>query len=324
MTRAATTHRTTQPLLLLVALVGALLAVPAAPAGADTCDGVWVVVDASELGGGTRTRCAAGDPGSGLQALEMAGFSYTFVPRHPGMVCTIDGRPDPCNGAPSDAHWSYWTASPGGDWQYSSKGAGNRDPAPGTVDGWSFGDGDPPGTPPPADTGGDEPRDDAGGGTSDGDDADDATSSGSGSSGGSSAASSGSSKDSSSGAGGSTSGSGDDGGSEDGDGTASTGPDQGPADATPAETPTSEPAEPSETETPAPTASATTDEETEDLDDAASPTEASTVDVASVDDTGRSAGNGLLGLVAGGALVAAVAGAAVLRARRRPDAGSAS
>lgn len=311
---------TRQSTLLLVALVGALLATPAAPAEADTCDGVWVVVDASELGGGTQTRCAAGDPGSGLQALEMAGFSYTFVPRIPGMVCTIDGRPDPCNGAPSDAHWSYWTASPGGDWQYSSKGAGNRDPAPGTVDGWSFGAGDPPGTPPPADTGGDEPTD---GGTSDGGDADDTTSSGSGGSGGSSTTSS----DSSGGGSGSTPASRNDGGSGEDEAAPVAGSDEDPADTTPTEPGTPEPSATPDTgtETPAPTASATTDEETEeDLDDAASPTEASTVDVVSVDEASGSAGNGLLGLVAGGALVAAVAAAAVLRARRRPDAGAAS
>lgn len=309
MSRPATTHGTRQALLLLVSLVGALLATPAAPAGADTCDGVWVVVDASDLGGGIQTRCAAGDPESGLQALEMAGFSYTFVPRHPGMVCTIDGRPDPCNNAPSDAHWSYWTASAGGEWSYSSKGAGNRDPEPGTVDGWSFGAGDPPGTPPPADEEDEEPDveedeeptggDDAGG---------DATSSGD-----------------DGGSGGSTSAAGGGDGSDEGDGAAAAGSDEVPADEPAAGTPTPEASETADvaTASPAPTASTATDDETEDPR-AASPTEQSTVDVVSVDEAGRSGGDGALGLVAGGALVAAVAAAAVLRARRRPDAGSVS
>ncbi len=129
-----------------------LLASPAAPpAEAATCDGVWVVVDARAAGGSISTRCAEGDPANGLVALREAGHTITDVPGNPGMVCTIDRRPDPCNRAPSDAYWSYWHAPAGGSWTYSNLGAGNRNPAPGTVDGWRFGDGSaPPGTPPPA------------------------------------------------------------------------------------------------------------------------------------------------------------------------------
>jgi hypothetical protein len=120
------------------------------PAHADgRCDGVWVVVDATELGGPLTTRCAEGDPSSGLAALEAAGHRYTFVPRVPGMICTIDRRPDPCNGAPADAYWSYWHAEEGGSWTYASRGAGNRNPKPGTVEGWAFGSGGQPGTSPP-------------------------------------------------------------------------------------------------------------------------------------------------------------------------------
>ncbi|MFP4636718.1 MAG: hypothetical protein ACLFRD_12715, partial [Nitriliruptoraceae bacterium] len=86
----------------------------------------------------------------GLAALSAAGHEYSFVPRIPGMVCTIDGRPDPCNGAPEDAYWSYWRALEGGSWSYASRGAGEQDPKPGDVEGWAFGAGDPPGTAPPA------------------------------------------------------------------------------------------------------------------------------------------------------------------------------
>lgn len=118
---------------------------------ADSCDGVWVVVDATRIGGAVTTRCAEGDPPDGLAALDRAGHSYSFVPRIPGMICTIDRRPDPCNGAPSDAYWSYWHASAGGEWTYSTRGAGNHDPEPGTVEGWSFGAGEPPGRRPPPD-----------------------------------------------------------------------------------------------------------------------------------------------------------------------------
>lgn len=141
---------------LTAALVLAAWAGPAGPAparggeaAAGSCDGVWVVVDAREVGGSITTRCAAGDPDSGLAALTAAGHAYEFVPRVPGMVCTIDDRPDPCNGAPADAYWSYWHAEEGGSWTYASRGAGERDPDPGEVEGWAFGAGDPPGTSPP-------------------------------------------------------------------------------------------------------------------------------------------------------------------------------
>ena len=120
-------------------------------AAADSCDGVWVVVDARAAGGTITTRCAPGDPTSGLEALTKAEHDYTFVPRIPGMVCTIDARPDPCNNAPADAYWSYWYAEAGATWAYATTGAGTRDPAPGSVEGWRFGDGTaPPGVAPPA------------------------------------------------------------------------------------------------------------------------------------------------------------------------------
>jgi hypothetical protein len=138
--------------ILVVALASMLLlAGPVTPpAAADGCDGVWVVVDARAAGGTLTTRCAPGDPSTGLEALARAGHASTFVPRIPGMVCTIDARPEPCNGAPADAYWSYWYAEAGGSWTYATTGAGTRDPAPGSVEGWRFGDGTAsPGTPPP-------------------------------------------------------------------------------------------------------------------------------------------------------------------------------
>lgn len=137
----------------LLAVAGAVV-VPASPTTAATCasadSGVTVVVDFSRIGGGTAVRCAPGDPDSGLAALAAVGFSYEFVPGQPGFVCRIDGLPDPCNGAPVDAYWSYWHAPAGGSWQYSSLGAGYRDPAPGTVEGWAFGAGEQPGVSPPS------------------------------------------------------------------------------------------------------------------------------------------------------------------------------
>jgi hypothetical protein len=136
---------------LVVAGAASSLTHTAPAALADTrCEGVWVVVDAAEAGGSTTTRCAPGDPPTGLDALEAAGHRYTFVRPNMPMVCTIDGRPDPCNGAPPDAYWSYWYAEAGGTWSYSSRGAGSRDPKPGQVEGWAFGAGEPPRVAPPA------------------------------------------------------------------------------------------------------------------------------------------------------------------------------
>jgi hypothetical protein len=76
------------------------------------------------------------------------------------VVCRIAGRPgpdtEPCNNTPpATAYWSYWFASRGGEWCYSTVGAANRTPPTGSVEGWSFfkgGGGDeasPPGYAPP-------------------------------------------------------------------------------------------------------------------------------------------------------------------------------
>jgi hypothetical protein len=136
----------------LLALVLALAwLLPAAPAAA-ACDGVTVRVERSS--GSVVERCVTGaTPGTGLQALERAGFRYTFVPGQPGMVCTIDGHPDPCNDAPDDAYWAYWHADAGASsWTYSSRGGGNRGPSAGGHEAWVFGGGmqRPPSSPPPA------------------------------------------------------------------------------------------------------------------------------------------------------------------------------
>jgi hypothetical protein len=126
------------------------LAVATAPAAdAAACSGtsgVTVVVNFGSLGGGVVTACAPGDPTSGLTALTGAGFTYAFVPRIPGFVCQINVKPNPCNGAPATAYWSYWHAPRGGAWTYSTSGAGSYNPAPGTVEGWSFGAGAKPTT----------------------------------------------------------------------------------------------------------------------------------------------------------------------------------
>ena len=139
----------------LLASAAAVITAPATPgnaAAAAKCTGkkgVTVVVDFTKLHGKVKIGCARKRPANGLVALKRAGFTYTFVPRQPGFICTIDHRPGKCNGAPATAYWSYWHAKPGGTWVYSSLGAGSYNPAPGTVQGWAFGAGTAPSIPPP-------------------------------------------------------------------------------------------------------------------------------------------------------------------------------
>lgn len=134
------------------AAVVALLAVTpavvdATPAGAwtdgecPTADGVTVVVDFQDLGGGVHVRCAPGAPATGFAALDAAGIAYQTTIRFPGFLCRIAGKPsnDPCvDTSPATAYWSYWVAARGGRWCYSNWGAASRTPPPGSVEGWSF------------------------------------------------------------------------------------------------------------------------------------------------------------------------------------------
>lgn len=136
----------------------AVLVGPAAPAEArvdaacDTSTGVTVVVDFGPYGG-VEVGCAP-DTGTGLGALEAAGFAWTGTAQYGNFVCRIDGLPtaqdDQCvRTPPATAYWVYWHAQRGGAWAYSSQGPGAYDPPAGSVEGWSFGAGDPPGSAPP-------------------------------------------------------------------------------------------------------------------------------------------------------------------------------
>ena len=138
-------------MILAIAATGAVaisLAPTAQAAACGQAGGVTVVVDYGTAGG-TSIGCATGDPATGLDALNKSGHAYTFIPRQPGFVCTIDTLPDPCNNGPANAYWSYWHAQPGASWSYASVGAGSYNPQSGTVDGWSFGSGKPPSLRPP-------------------------------------------------------------------------------------------------------------------------------------------------------------------------------
>ncbi len=141
--------------LALGGLVSAAPARAAASSSAGPCTttaGITVIVDFGSAGGGVQARCAPGPVANGFDALTKAGFSIRNVSSQPGFLCQIDGQPadDPCTHVPSAArYWAYWYAARGEPWTYSSSGA-SRTPAPGSVEGWSFGDGDPPGVLPPA------------------------------------------------------------------------------------------------------------------------------------------------------------------------------
>lgn len=118
----------------------------------DPDSGVTVVVDFRGAGGAIEVGCAAGAPSSGFAALQAAGFAITELQGLPGFLCKIDGYPadEDCAGTPpGDAFWSYWSAERGGSWSYSIVGGATRVPAPGTVDGWSFGAATAPGMSPP-------------------------------------------------------------------------------------------------------------------------------------------------------------------------------
>jgi hypothetical protein len=102
---------------------------PASAVACPTADGVTVVVDFHELGGGVQTACVA--DGGGRTASDLfptAGFPLSYVQRQPGFVCRVEGKPadDPCvNTPPSDAYWGlFWSDGRSGSWTYSTIGAG--------------------------------------------------------------------------------------------------------------------------------------------------------------------------------------------------------
>lgn len=129
--------------LALITATGALAA-PAAQAetvsgsGCTGEDGVTVVVDFTDVGGDIEIGCADGDPASGREALEAAGF--TPEDSQPGMICTINALPDPCPEEFDGSFWSYWYAEDGA-WATYQVGADEADPAAGAVEGWRYFDG---------------------------------------------------------------------------------------------------------------------------------------------------------------------------------------
>jgi hypothetical protein len=106
-----------------------------------TEDGVTVVVDFRNLLDRkgkklnlVKIGCAEGDPSDGFQALLGAGFDVD--PDSP-FVCEIDHKPLDGSCA-AYGFWSYNHGERGGDWEFSSTGAGGWDPPAGSLEGWSW------------------------------------------------------------------------------------------------------------------------------------------------------------------------------------------
>ena len=115
---------------LVAAAAGAGATAPASAAACSSADGVTVVVDFNELGGGVPVVCDA--DGGGQKASTLfgdAGFALTYASRQPGFVCRVAGVPtsDPCvNTAPANAYWGlWWSDGKTGSWSYSTFGAGS-------------------------------------------------------------------------------------------------------------------------------------------------------------------------------------------------------
>lgn len=121
-----------------VLLGSAVLVAPGAAARASKPTHVAIVI------GGQGVRCVSAG-GSGDDILNsVADVHY----RSDGVIVQINGVPS--SGKADDTHyWSYWHDT-GTGWRYSAVGASGYQPAPGTVEGWSYDNGaaDPP--PPPA------------------------------------------------------------------------------------------------------------------------------------------------------------------------------
>jgi hypothetical protein len=130
---------------------GCILTVGTNPISSCTStQGVIVAVDFSHFDKSSERGC---DPTTttGYAALQAAGF-VTSGDQEDGdaFICRIDDLPtpseDPCiDTPPASAYWSYWHANSGQNtWTFSTLGAMNYHPKPGSVDAWAFGAGTPP------------------------------------------------------------------------------------------------------------------------------------------------------------------------------------
>ena len=123
-------------------VASAVPALSAASTASGACvdgNGVTVVVDFTDLGGGIEAGCALKDPATGRAALLAAGF--VAADSQPGLLCAIDSKPDPCPTTFQGSFWSYWHSTSGGEWTSYQVGADTSNPASGELEGWRYNDG---------------------------------------------------------------------------------------------------------------------------------------------------------------------------------------
>ena len=137
-------RRTAGLLLLTTAILGvgpaagAAVAEPDLSGGCTDASGVTVVVDLTEVGGGLEVGCAP-SAATGTEALAAAGFTETRDAS--GLICAIESAPDPCPTEFTGDWWTYWYATPDGEWQTYLEGPDTAAPEPGAYEGWRYGDG---------------------------------------------------------------------------------------------------------------------------------------------------------------------------------------
>ncbi|ALX03434.1 hypothetical protein [Aeromicrobium erythreum] len=135
---------------LLAALVATLLGVATgavvvqAPAQAAACaqgDGVTVVVDPHQLGGGVSTTCVPGSGSKASAAFTAAGVSMQRAARERGFVCRVNALPVDAGcvqASPADAYWSLWVSTGNGSWSYAQIGVDGLDVPRGGWVAWSW------------------------------------------------------------------------------------------------------------------------------------------------------------------------------------------
>lgn len=139
-------------LLLGVAALAGVLIGSTSPASASSCSGpvasgeirVVLVVDASDLGGGSSATClvvAAGTTGSQLLA-RRGNELGTGSPRYgsSGLLCAIDGLPASGCGDRSTGGFEYWAYFNGssGSWVYGNFNPFTRRLSDGDIEGWRY------------------------------------------------------------------------------------------------------------------------------------------------------------------------------------------
>ncbi|MDR1449400.1 MAG: hypothetical protein LBI84_04245 [Propionibacteriaceae bacterium] len=156
-------------MLVVALLTGAALAAGSAAAWAEdgpvSRDGVCtvadknavsLVIDYQDLGREPEAYCVSNLDAdvSGADLLRIAGVEVTGTAQGNGFICRLNGLPAPdqaigtaadpgyvetcATTPPPTAYWSYWQAEPGGDWEYSLRGAGTSRVNLGGFEGFSF------------------------------------------------------------------------------------------------------------------------------------------------------------------------------------------